>query len=56
MDQFDEVIENVTTRNLLRFNDEELPSEGKDHNKALRISLRCIYTLLSRVLVEQVLP
>ncbi|XP_050893493.1 uncharacterized protein LOC127100384 [Lathyrus oleraceus] len=52
VEQFDDVIACVTTRNFLGFNDDELPAEGKNHNKALHISLRCIYTLLSRVLVD----
>lgn len=34
------------------FNDDELPVEGKNHNKALHISLKCIDTILSRVLVD----
>lgn len=50
--KFDDVIANVTTGNFLGFNDDELPSEGKDYNKALHISLRCEYSLLSRVLVD----
>lgn len=52
MEQFDDVIACVTTRNFLGFNDDELPTEGKNHNKALHISLRCIDTSLSRVLVD----
>lgn len=40
VDQFDEVIANVTIGNFLGFNGKELPSKGKDHNKARNISLR----------------
>lgn len=50
--QFDDVIACVTNRNFLGFNDDELSVEGKNHNKALHISLRCINTILSRVLVD----
>lgn len=50
--QFDDVVACVTTINFLGFNDDELPVEGKNHNKALHISLRCIDTILSRVLVD----
>lgn len=50
--QFDNVGVNITTGNLLGFNDNELPSEGRTHNKALHISLRCVDTLLSRVSVD----
>ncbi|XP_050915885.1 uncharacterized protein LOC127130978 [Lathyrus oleraceus] len=52
IEQFDDVIACVTTRNFLGFNDDELPIEGKNHNKALHISLKCIDTILSRVLVD----
>ncbi|XP_050915072.1 uncharacterized protein LOC127130033 [Lathyrus oleraceus] len=51
-EQFDDVIACVTTGNFLGFNDDELPVEGKNHNKALHISLKCIDTILSRVLVD----
>ncbi|KAI5446180.1 hypothetical protein KIW84_014147 [Lathyrus oleraceus] len=50
--QFDDVIACVTTGNFLGLNDDELPPEGKIHNKALHISLKCVDTLLSRVLVD----
>ncbi|XP_050908987.1 uncharacterized protein LOC127122740 [Lathyrus oleraceus] len=52
IEQFDDVIACVTTGNFLGFNDDELPIEGKNHNKALHISLKCIDTILSRVLVD----
>ncbi|XP_050915375.1 uncharacterized protein LOC127130402 [Lathyrus oleraceus] len=52
IEQFDDVITCVTTGNFLGFNDDELPIEGKNHNKALHISLKCIDTILSRVLVD----
>lgn len=52
VDQFDDVVVNVAIDNFLGFNDEELPSERMTHKKALHISLRCVDTLLSRVLVD----
>ncbi|XP_050901926.1 uncharacterized protein LOC127108493 [Lathyrus oleraceus] len=52
VEQFDDVIDCVTTRKFLGFNDDELSIEGKNHNKALHISLRCIDIILSRVLVD----
>lgn len=52
INQFDDVVENVTFGNFLGFNDDELPSKGKYHNKALHISLRCVDSLLSRVLMD----
>lgn len=50
--QFDKEVKNITSGDFLGFNDEEIPSEGNTHNKALHISLRCVNTLLSRVLVD----
>lgn len=52
VEQFDDMVACVTTGNFLGFNDDELPFEGKSHNKALHISLRWVDTLLSRVLVD----
>lgn len=36
----------------LGFNDIELPTEGKNHNKALHISIECVDAVLSSVLVD----
>ena len=46
VEQFDDVIACVTTGNFLGFNDDELPIEGNNHNKAIHISLKCIDTIL----------
>lgn len=34
------------------FCDDELPPEGKAHNKALHISIECVYAVISRVLID----
>lgn len=52
MDQFDDVVANIIIDNFLGFNDDELPSNGRSHNKALHTSLRCVYILFFRVLVD----
>lgn len=52
VDQFDEVIANITDIWYLGFNDVELPAEGTTHNKALHISVTYMDTLLSRILVD----
>lgn len=36
----------------LGFSDEELPFEGRHHNKALHISIKCVGTILFSVLVD----
>lgn len=40
VNQFDGIINNITTCSNLSFNDEELPEEGRDHNKSLHISVK----------------
>ncbi|XP_050909727.1 uncharacterized protein LOC127123560 [Lathyrus oleraceus] len=52
VDQFDDVVANITASRYLGFNEAELPPEGKAHNKALHISVTCTDSLLSRVLVD----
>lgn len=52
VDQFDEVVSNITSIQYLGFNNVELPAEGTAHNKALHISSTCMDTLISRVQVD----
>lgn len=44
VDQFDDVVANITICRYLGFNQAELPPEGKGHNKALNISWSCVWT------------
>lgn len=46
------MVNNITTSPSLGFSDEELPAEGRNQNKALHISIECIYTVLLRFLVD----
>lgn len=52
VDQFDDVVANITANRYLGFNDIELPVRGASHNRALHISATCIYTILSIILVD----
>lgn len=52
VDQFDGVVANIITCNALSFNNEELPKEEKNHNRALHISIKCQEDALARVLVD----
>ncbi|XP_050877108.1 uncharacterized protein LOC127080861 [Lathyrus oleraceus] len=52
VDQFDEVVVNITASRYLGFNEAKLPPEGNAHNKALQISVTYTDSLLSRVLVD----
>ncbi|XP_050916633.1 uncharacterized protein LOC127131762 [Lathyrus oleraceus] len=52
VDQFDDMVANITASRYLGFNKAELPHKGNAHNKALHISVMCTNSLLSRVLVD----
>lgn len=52
MCQFEGVVNNISTSLTLGFSDEELPTEGRNYNKALHIYIECVYTVLSRVWVD----
>lgn len=50
--QCEAVVANISASSCLGFNDDEFPPEGRNHNKALHISIECVDTVLSRVLVD----
>lgn len=52
VEQFDEVVGNITACKTLSFSDDELPPEGSKHNLALHISIQCLEYSLSNVLVD----
>lgn len=52
VDQFDHVVRNIMSCNTLRFFENELPAEGKNHNNTLYISMGCEKDSLSHVLVD----
>ncbi|XP_050916342.1 uncharacterized protein LOC127131464 [Lathyrus oleraceus] len=52
VDQFDDVVANISIRRYLVFNEAELTIEGNNHNKALHIFVTHADTLTSRVLVD----
>lgn len=53
VDQFDDVVENISASKYLGFNEAKLTVEGHNHNKALHISMTCTNTLIiSRGLVD----
>ncbi|XP_058726007.1 uncharacterized protein LOC131597320 [Vicia villosa] len=49
--QFEGVVTNIAAGNCLGFCDDELPPEGRAYNKELHIFIRCLNTVLSRVLI-----
>ncbi|XP_058726220.1 uncharacterized protein LOC131597546 [Vicia villosa] len=52
VNQLEAVANIISAGNGLGFTDTDLPSEGRNHNKALHISIECKGTTLSRVLVD----
>lgn len=52
INQFKGVVANIAAGTHLGFYDNYLPPEGKTHNKALHISIKCVDTIMSRVLVD----
>lgn len=52
VDQFDDVMTNITASKYLGFNEAEFTTEGHNQNKALHIFVTCADTLISRVLVD----
>ncbi|KAI5433971.1 hypothetical protein KIW84_020996 [Lathyrus oleraceus] len=52
VDQLEGVIANVSTRHDLGFTDLDLTPEGRNHNKALHITMECKGAVLSHVLVD----
>jgi len=46
------IINNITTNNYLTFVDEEKPIEGRGHNRALHISVKCLDHIVAKVLID----
>jgi len=52
LDKFEGIVSHITTNNYLTFNEDEIPSDGRGHNKALHISVKCMDHFISCVLVD----
>ncbi|XP_058788498.1 uncharacterized protein LOC131662666 [Vicia villosa] len=52
LEQFDNVVSNITVNNVLSFSKEELPLEELEHNHALHINMKCGEDTLTNVLVD----
>jgi len=50
--QFEGIISHITANDYLTFTEEEIPIEGRGHNKALHISVKCMDRVLARVLID----
>lgn len=49
VNQFEVVVANISANSCLGFNDDELPPNGRNHNKVLHISIEYVDTVLSKV-------
>ncbi|XP_052723845.1 uncharacterized protein LOC128193782 [Vigna angularis] len=49
---FEGIVSNITANNYLTFTDEEIPEEGRGHNKALHVSVKCFDYGIARVLID----
>jgi len=54
LDQFEGIVSHIKANDYLTFTEDEIPTEGKGHNKALHISVKCMDYVLARVLIDNV--
>jgi len=52
LDKFEGIVSHITANNYLTFTEQELPSEGRGHNKGLHISIKCMNHFISRLLID----
>ena len=46
------IINNITVNNHLTFADKEMPVEGRGHNKALHVYVKCMDDIVAKVLID----
>ena len=46
------IVSNITTNNYLTFTNEEVPVEGRGHNKALHVSIKFLDHIVTKVFVD----
>ena len=49
---FGGIVNNITDNNYLTFAEEEIPAEGRGHNKALHMSVKCMEHIMDKVLID----
>jgi len=52
LDKFERIVNNITINDFLTFSDDEIPVEGRGHNKALHVSVKCLDHVIARVLID----
>jgi len=48
---FEGIVNNITANNYLTFAEEEIPVEGRGHNRALHVSVKCMDHIMAKVLI-----
>ena len=49
---FESIVNNITANNYLTFVEEEIPVEGRGHNRALHVSVKCMNHIVAKVLIN----
>ena len=49
---FGGLVNNITANNYLAFAEEEIPAEGRGHNRALHVSVKCMDHVIAKVLIN----
>jgi len=49
---FGGLVNNITANNYLAFAEEEIPAEGRGHNRALHVSVKCMDHVVAKVLID----
>ncbi|KAL5137590.1 hypothetical protein HKD37_10G027938 [Glycine soja] len=49
---FGGLVNNITANNYLAFAEEEIPADGRGHNKALHVSVKCMDHIVAKVLID----
>ena len=52
LDQFEGIVSHIKANNYLTFIEDEIPTEGRGHNKALHILVKCMDYVLERELID----
>jgi len=52
LDKLEGIVSHITANNYLTFIKDEIPSEGRGHNKVLHILVKCMDYFISRVLID----
>ena len=49
---FEGIVNNITANNYLTFAEKEIPTEGRRHNRALHVSVKCMEHVMAKVLID----